>query len=466
MLKSEPLILGLDLGTTNIKALLVAPSGRIVAEGSAPVPVLHGPHGLVEQDLDQIWRATLLAIRHAGRPAERRRVGAVGVSSQGGALQPLDERGRPRGRVISWMDRRGATEDERLTRELGAAWFARHIGHGRSGVAIGQILRLRRQSPPAAVGFVGDRIVGRLCGRPSHDATSLAIAMLYNPWRRTAEPMLLKRLGLSESRLPPLLSARTAAGGLSRAVARHTGLPPDIPVSTAVHDQYAATLGCGAVRLGDLMLGTGTAWVLLATTDRLRRPVVPQACVCSHLVEGLFGQMIPLVNGGSAVQWVLQLTGLRGSLDKLMRSVPPGSEGVRVRPLFAANGPGEITGLTLGHTSRHLLRATVEGLACELNRHLGWLRRGGLEARRLVMTGGAASSEVTPQIVADVTGLPVTCAAVSATSAFGAAVLGRGLLEPRRSLIGLALGMTSPGRLVRPGRHRDLYRMLAEEYGN
>lgn len=439
-LKSEPLILGLDLGTTNIKALLVTPGGRIVGEGSAPVDVVHGPGGLVEQDLNQIWRATIAAIRRAGNG---RRVAAVGISSQGGALQLLSPTGQTVGRVVSWMDQRGKPEDDRLTKQLGSAWFSKHIGHGLSGVAVGQLLRLRRSHRIHNVGFVGDQIVGRLCGRPAHDATSLAICMLYNPWRRGTDPDVMKLVGLTDAQLPALLSARTPAGGLTRQAAKLTGLPAGIPVSAAVHDQYAATLGCGAVRPGDLMLGTGTAWVLLATTDRLRPPVIPQACVSTHVVDGLYGQLMSMVNGGSAVKWVLGVTGLRGDLDELMRSVPPGCDGLRVRPLLVANGPAEIAGLTLAHTKQHLLRATVEGLARELSRYLDMA---GIKAKRLVMTGAAAASTVTPGIVAGITGLPVTCAAASATSAVGAAVIGRGLLEPKKDLAELSLAMTGRGR--------------------
>jgi len=93
-------------------------------------------------------------------------------------------------------------------------------------------------------------------------------------------------------------------------MAQLTGLRPGIPVSAAIHDQYASALGTGAVRAGTVMVGTGTAWVLLAVNDRLAAPVIDEAFVCHHVVDGLCGQILSLVNGGSALTWALNLMGL------------------------------------------------------------------------------------------------------------------------------------------------------------
>ena len=95
-----------------------------------------------------------------------------------------------------------------------------------------------------------------------------------------------------------------------RTLREATGLRAGIPVSAAIHDQYASALGTGAVRAGTVMVGTGTAWVLLAVNDRLAAPVIDEAFVCHHVVDGLCGQILSLVNGGSAFTWALHLLGL------------------------------------------------------------------------------------------------------------------------------------------------------------
>jgi xylulokinase len=475
------MLLGLDLGTTNVKALVTDLEGRPLARGSRPVQLFHVGAGGVEQELDEIWSATLEAIRDAASSVDSSRILAMGISSQGGAMQMLDECAKPLGRIIGWLDDRGHADDDAITAELGRDWFRVRLGHGSSGLAIGQLLRLRRERPdwlrpPHHVGFVGDVVVARLCGRAAHDATSAGLTLLYNLAQRTYDPELLARLEVQPTQLPDLISPRARAGGLLPEVARQTGLPAGIPVSCAVHDQYAAALGTGVVRVGEVMFGAGTAWVLLAVSKGLAAPVCDEAFVCNHVVEDLYGQLVSLRNGGSALSWVLQLLGkehLRGAdLDAFLESVPPGCEGIVFWPYLVpygapALGPavkGRFSGLQLSHMPAHLARAVMEGLACELNRHLELLRRAGVPVVELTMCGRAAASRVTPQILADLTGVPVACAVETEGSVLGAVILARGLLEPGRPLRDLSAAMAPELKVILPGLNAPAYRLLWAQY--
>jgi xylulokinase len=475
--------LGVDLGTTNVKAVVVGEEGHVAATGSAPLERFCVGDGGVEQDIEQIWDAACAAIGQAIGQATGTGGGAiraVGVSSQGGAIQMLDGQDRPVGRIISWLDGRGRPYDLELTRELGGSFLAEHVGHGASGVAIGQVLRLRHVSPellrrPNRLGFVGDVIVGRLCGRRAHDPTSLSIGMLYNPWLGRADPEVLARLGLEESQLPELLPATSAAGGLRGQLAGRLGLPPGIPVSPAVHDQYAAALGAGVVAPGQVNCGIGTAWVLLAITDQPLRPIVAEAFVCRHVLPGLYGQMLSLGNGGSAIDWVMNLLGRApaalAQIDDLIGRAPPGSAGLRCWPLLAGGaeivgplrGGGRIAGITLAHQPCHLVRAVVEGLACELARRIGWLDAAGFAVRRISLCGAGAASRATPEIIAGVTGLPVACSRVSDVSAFGAAMIARSLADGGADLAGTARQWSATGRVVDAGAEAAVYRELRDE---
>jgi len=468
--------MGVDLGTTNVKAVAVDDDGRIVGTGCAPVERYATPDGGIEQDIEQIWTATCTAVRRAAAGPHAAAIRALGVSSQGGALQLLDADQKPMGRVISWLDGRGRPFDLRLNEELGTDFLARHIGHSSSEMTIGQWLRLREQAPEVAraarfLAFVGDVIVGRLCGRRAHDATSLAIAMLYNPWLRRADPEILCRLGLAEEQLPDLLPTTMPAGKLLPDAARQTGLREGIPVLPAVHDQYAAAFGAGSIREADVNFGAGTAWVLLANTCRLAGPATRDAFVCPHLVPGIYGQLLSMRNGGSAIDWVLDLTGRAGAsldtVDSLLAEAPPGSAGLTFWPLLASDADavgGRIRGIALNHRACHLLRAAVEGLACELARHLRMLSAAGVPAHRLTMCGNAAASGVTPQIIADVTGLPVACVDTFDVGALGAAILVRAAIEPSVPLLEIAHRMAAPSRLVDPGEDAKLYAELYARY--
>ena len=473
--------LGIDLGTTNVKALAVNSHGTIVAQGSAPVQRTATPDGGVEQDIEQIWNATCEAIHEVTGQVTCTEIQAVGISSQGGALQLLDSCAEPLGPVISWLDGRGKQYDRQFEEQVGEEYLIEHIGHNLSSMTLGQVLRLQKESPEklgaaAGVGFVGDVIVGRLCGRRAHDPTSLSIGMLYNPRLGQADADLLKCLKIDRKELPDLASVEESVGALLPEAARRTGLRAGIRVSPAVHDQYAASIGAGTVAQGDVLVGTGTAWVLLATTGQLMPPIAPRTFVCPHPFEGLYGQLLSMSNGGSAVQWALDVTGqtgLRGEeLDTMLASVPPGADGLRCWPLLMEGGQaissesvgGRFVGLTLGHSASHLLRAVVEGLACELARHLNWYTTAGAPMKRLVVSGPAAVSSVVPQILSDVTNRPVTCLSQPDMSAFGAATIARGLVEPDVPLRDLASAIAPPQRTISPGAEARLYRDLFSEY--
>ncbi len=458
--------LGIDLGTTNIKAFVVTRQGRVVSSGSAGVGVRYDASGAAEQDIEEIWRETAGAVRQAAAGAEASRICAIGVSSQGGALQLLDRSGASVGPVIGWQDSRGTPWDRDLTAGRGAEWFARRCGMARSMGAVGQLRRLREQgsfSESNQVAWVGDIIVGRLCGRRAHEATNLSEAGLFNPGQGREDPDLLALIPVNRRQLPDMLPIHEPAGGLLPAVAAALGLPAGIPVGPAVHDQYAAATGCGVVRAGDTMLGAGTAWVLLALSETLEPPVGGISLVGRHPVPGVFGQMLSMVNGGACISWALRTLNL-GNLgvsetDALMAQAPAGSDGVRFRPLLSERGgaglppgtAGRLDGLRLRHTAAHVLRSLVEGLACELGRYLAVLRAGGVTVRRQVMCGKAAASTVTPGIIADTTGIPVDCVSVAETSSLGAAMFARLLVEPESGLVALADAMKPPARRVAPG---------------
>ncbi|HOX57355.1 MAG TPA: FGGY family carbohydrate kinase [Candidatus Paceibacterota bacterium] len=475
------MLLGLDLGTTNVKALVTDFAGQPLGEGACAVPLYEVGTGGVEQNIEEIWTATLTAVKEAVRAAAPADIQAIGVSSQGGALQILDAQGRPAARVISWLDERWTPFGNSLTSELGPQWFAQRIGHGSAAFALGQLLRLRDENPealaaPNRIGFVGDVIVSRLCGRPAHDGTSCSLALLYNPVRRDYDPELLARLGINSAQLPALLSQRVPAGGLLASVAQAVGLRAGIPVSAAVHDQYAAALGVRAVQAGTMMVGTGTAWVLLAVSATCGPPATPDAFVCHHVVEDLWGQILSLINGGSAVAWALELAGHKRAageeVDRLLASAPAGSDGVQCWPFLTALRPaglapgtkGRLAGLQLSHGPGHIVRAVLEGLGYELRRHIGLLRRAGLAVERLVLSGSAATSRVTPRLLASVTELPLACFGSGAGSPLGAAIIARGLCERATPLAALAEAMAPSASRVEPGADAVAYRAAYETY--
>ena len=210
------MFLGLDLGTTNVKAVVVDRQGQPLAHAALPIALHYRDDQGVEQDIDEIWSAVLEVVRRVCGMVDAGQIEAIGVSSQGGALQVLDPHGRPVGHVISWLDPRGRRFDETATHQWGRSWLRQHLYRGCAGLAIGQLLRIREQCPAwlgedHRIGFVGDIIVSRLCGRAAHDGTSCGLTMLYNPEQqelRSGTVVVAGRVGGAVARL----AARTRGG--------------------------------------------------------------------------------------------------------------------------------------------------------------------------------------------------------------------------------------------------------------
>lgn len=419
------LYLGIDIGTTNIKVLLIDTSGGVVSRGTAAVETHRANGGLAEQCISQIYSAMCDAVRCAvGDDSEK--IGAIGISSQGGSLQLFDDNRQPIGKVISWMDEQGRSWDDKLTAQLGRDFFLQHIGYHKSGICIGQLKRLAESgelAKAAGIGFVGDSIVERLCGVPAHDATSFAITFLYNPWKNSADDEILSLVGATGKALPRLMPANARAGFLTVEAAADINVRPGIAVCPAVHDQYAASIGAGAVEPGDVCIGTGTAWVLTATTDKILPPAVEGGYVCPHPAGG-GGQLISLGTGGSAIAVVLEAIGEPNAspqrVDELIASAPAGCDGLRCVGL--SNSSIRFEGESPRHTPGHRVRAVVEALTDKLRKYLEEFLRRDMKIKRFIMCGQAATSEPVSAIVADITGLAVVRLAEPDVSAYGAAL--------------------------------------------
>jgi sugar (pentulose or hexulose) kinase len=480
-----PVYLGLDLGTTNVKALLVDSEGRICANGSAPVSRSCTSDGGVEQDIEEIYSATCAALRQTVEGVDPKSIRSLGISAQGGALQILDAEQNPVGSVISWLDGRGTDYDRRLLEQIGPDRLFEAAGRRRSCIAPGQILRLNDQNPglltDGHISAVGDFIVGRLCGTRAHDQTSLAICMLLSPKTGRPDPKFLDFLGITESQLPRMIPITEEAGGITAAAARETGLPEGLTVSAAVHDQYAAWLGTGAVDLGQVVAGTGTAWVLVAACEKTAPAATDDTFVCPHPLPGRGGQMLSMGNGGSSLEWALKITGTSRRaddpddwLDQILAAAQPGANGLTFWPLLSPGGTidesafgqpgGHLSGLRLAHNRADILRSVVEGLAMEFARHVRMLQKAGISVNRLTLSGRAAESRITPQILANLLDTPVDCVTESSLSSFGASVIGRALVDHQHDLEAWSHRLAPKCRSVEPDANRPVYQRLLESY--
>jgi xylulokinase len=457
------LVLGLDVGTTATKASLFDLEGNVVASASALYDLVMPRPGWVEQDPEELWRAVVETCRTvAGRLGPGDRIVALSQSSQAGTTIPSGEDGRPLGYAINWMDERAAEQARRVEERWGSAFIKETTGWTLwEGLPLQHIAWLRDNKPDLFAAarhfffvndFVAYRLTGRLCMNPS-DA---GITQLMNVARGDWDERLLTTAGISRAQLSPISPSGTVIGTLTPAAAESLGLSRDVLVVNGAHDQYCAAVGTGVVRPGLTMLSCGTAWVMLAVPETLEAGLDSGMNISRHAIEGCWGALSSLGGVGRSVEWLLdtvwggaegseQRAGLLEAVNQGVGRSPAGANGLFFFPpagghtTSVGTGRRGFVGLLLSHRRDDLARAVMEGVVFELRWALQEIEQAGVRVTEFKMIGGAARSPVWPQIVADVTGIPVRLPAAEQAACRGAAILaaaGMGLLPSLASGFG------------------------------
>ncbi|WDZ83776.1 FGGY-family carbohydrate kinase [Micromonospora cathayae] len=468
------LFLGVDIGTSSSKGVLVDADGRVLATAVRPHDVDRPFPGHVEMD-GELWWDEFVSI--ATELTDGRQVTAVGVSGMGPCVLLTDGAGRPlRPAILYGVDTRATAQIAALTDTLGGAERIRaRCGSALSTQAVGPKLawiaehepavwaRARRLFMPASWlayrltgGYVLDHHSASQC-TPLFDTHDLS---WYAPWAdRLAPDLELPRLGWPAD----------IAGTTTRAVA---GIPAGTPVVTGTIDAWAEAVSADAQNPGDLMLMYGTTMFLVATTDH------PTTAPAMWGTVGAFPGTRNLAGGmatsGAITGWLRELSG-SPSYESLLAAAAasgPGARGLLVLPYFAGertpimdpDARGVVAGLTLDHTPGDLYRAVLEATALGVRHNVDVLRAAGVEIRRVVAVGGGTRGGLWTQIVSDVTGLAQVVPTVTIGASYGAAYLAA------YALTGASITrwnppstVVEPDPLVRAD-HDELYRLYRDLY--
>ncbi len=439
------LLLGLDVGTTATKAVLFDLWGNAVAASTEAYGLITPREGWVEQDPEALWGAVVVTVRNVvAQMAPADRVVALSLASQGGTTIPVDGKGRPTHRAISWMDARGTQEAEYVGSHLGAETIRTTTGWPLGPtLPLQHIAWLRAHDPKVFQRtdrflFVNDFIIQRLTGERVMNPSDATMTQLCAIADASWDSRLLDAVGIGRDQLSPIRSSGEPVGHLLPDASRELGLPADVLVANGAHDQYCAAVGTGVTRPGKVLLSCGTAWVLLAVPENLQRGLESGLAMSCHAVPDRWGGIRSLGAIGASLEWLVAQIwrrgedvgrdGLYASLNARAAAVPPGAQGLFFLPLAGGHvgthsGGGGFVHLTLSHTRDEMARAVMEGTAFELRWAIDEIRGAGVAIDGLTMVAGAAESPIWPQIVADVTTLPVVLPAERQAAARGAAIL-------------------------------------------
>lgn len=443
------LVIGLDVGTTSTKALVVDDHGTVVARASAALDLLFPHPGWAEQDPEQIWEQTLDALRRALSALtadQRQQVRAISISNQRDTLVPLDRDGAAVRNAITWMDSRAHEECREFSEHIGDWDIYQMTGVPISTIWTGSFVRWMQNNEPrnfdrtASFSLVHDFIMSRL-GADGYfvDFSNACETMMFDMSTREWSEPILEFLTLDTERLGKLCESGTPIGKISASLASKLGIPAAAVLVAGGGDQQCAALGAGAISEGDIEIGIGTAANILAPIRQPQLDSRRQLLCHSHTYPGMWVLEGALVSAASTLQWVRDIAYNEYEHERAFELInaevtsesKPGAGGLLCPPHFEGAGTpywnssakGIMLGLTLSTSRADMARSVMEGISLEIRNTISILGSWGMKPRRALLTGGSSRSDTWSQIQADIYQLPTVVLEYPDAAAMGAAIL-------------------------------------------
>ncbi|HPO81995.1 MAG TPA: FGGY family carbohydrate kinase [bacterium] len=441
MESTHALLLGLDIGTTNIKCMIANDLLEVETLAESECDIVASEGGRVEQNPDEWWSTLIKVVRKALEGLDDddiKQIVSISLSSQGGTLVLVDKYGQILYPAISWLDQRSRLQKNKLEERFGLDFFYLKTGWGlNEGLPLPKMLWLKENEPEVFQNVskflnTSDYIAYKLTGEYLIDSSSACITMLYNLSKRQWDEDILSIAGISKERLSEIVNPSDMIGKLTDDAARVLGLPKGIPVYAGGHDQFCVALGAGVIEPGEVILSGGTAWVLVSITDNLIFDTKNYLAVEEHVISDRWGLIASIPAGGASMKW------LRDMLKREYKDIDRGVEDIISRDntlfffpyLTGAGSPhrnlehlGTILGLKLEYDYKDIAKSLMEGVGYEVLWILEAFRDLKVEPRKLKMVGGCTRSPVWPQLIANITGVGIDIPEVSECGALGASIL-------------------------------------------
>ncbi len=452
-------LLGIDLGTTGVKAALFATDdGHVLSSAFVDYPLYHPHPGWAEQNPADWWQATIDAIRvclaeslqYGVQPAD---VKGVGLSGQMHGVVLLDEQGQVLRPCIIWADQRSDAECRWITERVGAVRLIELVSNpALTGFTAPKLLWIRNNEPAIFArartlllpkDYIRYRLTGTLAMEISDAAGTCLLDVKHGLWSQE----VLSAIEIEPSLLPPVVPSDAVCGAITEEVATLSGIQAGTPVAGGGADNACGAVGNGVVQAGLALVSIGTSGVVLAHADTPQVDMsgpVPRVHTFNAAVPHAWYLMGVTQGAGLSLRWVRDNIGLperaleRWSgvdaydlLAKEAGAAPAGSDGLIFLPYLQgertphldAYARGGWIGLTASHDRRHLVRAVLEGVAFSLKDCFSIIREQGLQLEQVRATGGGAKSPIWRQIIADILGVELVTTNAQEGPAFGAALL-------------------------------------------
>jgi xylulokinase len=444
--RSTPLLVGLDVGTTNVKALIVRPNGETVALATAEQEIDYPHPGWASHNPERIWELCCQVLREAvSRTPDPRNIVGIAVASMGEAGVTLDQQGEPTHDVIAWFDRRTVQQTDQFSAQIAADELFAITGAELQPIYTAPKLMWIREAQPDAWARtrkflnVSAYIAFRLGAGMAQDHSLASRTGLFDLRTRDWNDRLLAIAGMRRDLFAALAPGGTRIGTLSRSAAEATRLPEGVAIGMAGHDHLCGAFAAGAIRRGDILDSIGTAEGLMVGLDQPVDDVTMGGqgfTQGAHVVPDQYYGLGAVYTAGASYEWARQTFGDGQSHEDVIagaRSVPVGSLGamflphlrLAMFPRLDSRARGAFIGLTTDITAAALIRAVLEGIAFEARAGFGPLARYARlpELTDIKVIGGTSRNQLLIEIKASVMNACHHVLDLDEASALGAAML-------------------------------------------
>ncbi|HEX8684419.1 MAG TPA: xylulokinase [Ardenticatenaceae bacterium] len=498
-------LLGIDVGTSGIKALLINEGGAVHARATSDEYEFRTPHPLwAEQDPADWWKAAVESIRRvlAEGNVQPSQIAAIGLTGQMHGLVLLDAAGEVLRPCIMWNDQRTAKQCAAITERVGAERVVQLTGNPvLPGFTAPKIAWVREHEPEvygraAHVLLPKDYLRYRLTGDFFSEVSDSSGTSLFDVGARRWSDEMVEALDIPREWLPEVTESPVASTRVSAEAAQATGLLEGTPIVGGGGDQAATAVGMGIVAEGLVSAALGTSGVVFAASERYRVEPRGRLHAFCHAVPGMWHLMGVMLSAAGSFRWYRDALGeaqqaeareagrdVYDLLTETAAEAPAGCEGLIFLPYLTGertpypdpNARGVFFGLTLRHGRAHLTRAVLEGVTYGLRDSLEIMRDLGLTFEQVRASGGGARSQLWLQILADTFDTEIVTVNATEGAAYGAALLaavGAGIYPTVQEASAAALqvtGRTRPGAAVAVyedfyPRYRALYPALKGEF--
>jgi xylulokinase len=440
-------LMGVDVGTTGVKAVVFDESGRLLSRAYEEYPLLFPFPGACELDSRTVVEASLRVIGEAANHVRNADpVRAIGIASQGEAFTPIDDYGRMLGNMMTSSDARAQSLVQPWAETFGEKRLYKTTGHTAYPMySLFKLLWLKQNQPKVWARtwkflFCADLLAYVLTGETQTDYTMAARTMMFDVARKQWSAAILEGLELSADQLPEV----APSGGIVGTVKPAIGLGQDVRVAVCGHDQPVGALGCGAAAPGRAAYSIGTVECICPAADRLilsTELMAANLATYPHVLPDTYTTVAFNVTGGSVLKWVRDNYATEEASEALVKGEDPYDHiiaaasdepagvillphfGPTGTPHFDAQGAGVLFGLKLSTSRAEVLRAVLEGITYEMKWNAAILEESGFGLTELRAIGGGAKSETWMQIKADILGIPLTTMRVTEATCMGAALL-------------------------------------------